>query len=79
MSIRSGFRRLVLDSGTWQFKIGESYVQIFSPDGKKYVPDHSQVTGLSWDTLERLHCKNRGSDHPGNIRPSKIREWIDGL
>lgn len=79
MKIRKGFRKLVLDSGTWQFKIGEIYVQIFSPSNKKYCPNHSEITGLSWDSIERAHWKNRGSDHFANIRPSTVRKWIKKL
>lgn len=71
---RRGFRNLVLASGTWQFKIGRSYVVIFSPNGDRYCPSYSKITGLSSDSIERSRRK-RTSD--ANILPSTIRKWIE--
>lgn len=76
--LRKGFRRMVIDSNdystSWQFKIGRQYVVIFSPDGIRYNPSHSELLGISWDEIERAHYKNRGSDHHANVHPQSIKD-----
>ena len=74
---RKGFTQLVLDSGTWQYKVGKSYVVIYSPDGERSCPNHSQVTGLTWNSIERYHWKCRGIDHEANIKPSTMKRWVN--
>lgn len=79
MKIRRGFRKLRFGTTLWQYKIGKWNVVIFGPDGTKYLTNFSILTGYSWDELERLDWKNAGYDHPGNIRPSHIRSYIEAI
>ena len=74
---RNGFTQLVLDSGTWQYKVGMGNVTIYSPEGVRSCPNHSQVTGLTWNAIERCHWKNSGTDHMANIKPSTMKKWIN--
>lgn len=78
MEIRRGFRKLVLDSGVWQYCIGKTgFVVIFSPTMYRYLTNQSVLTGISWNDLERLCWKNSGYDHPGNLKPSHIKLYIE--
>ena len=81
MKIRRGFRKLRLGSALWQYRIGKhaGNVVIFGPSGIRYLTNQSILTGISWNDLERLEWKNAGSDHPGNIRPSHIRSFIEAI
>lgn len=68
----------MLPSGTWQFRNGEQNTVIFSPGGERFVVAHSYLTGISCEELERIRWKNSGTDHHANIRPSRLREYIEG-
>ena len=71
--MRRGFRKLHLDSGVWEYRIGTANIQIFSPAGLKFCPTVSEVTGLSWDAIERGRYKRTGENE---VVPSQVREWI---
>lgn len=67
-------RTLKLDDGSeWKFKIGTAYVILKSPEGKRRNVSISQLTGRSWDTIERGKHK-KTSD--GMVTPRHIREYI---
>ena len=49
---RAGYRKLIYFdgndnhlNGTWQWKCGRQVISIFSPDGKKWTPWVSELTG----------------------------------
>ena len=73
--IRSGFRKIVLESGTWTYRVGRQYVVIFSPTGQRFCPNHSEITGLSWNAIERAKWKGAAAA----ITPSVIQTWIEKL
>jgi hypothetical protein len=73
MMEKRGFRKLVLDSGTWLYKVGKGHIAIISPTGQKHLTDQSKVTGMSWDTLERGYWKKWFT----GIGPGMLREWIE--
>lgn len=65
-------RKLVLDFGIWQWKVGRSNVVIQSPEKKKIVVDFSKLTGFDWSTIERGIYKRYFK-----ITPQCIREYIE--
>lgn len=67
-------RKLVLESGTWEFKVGRGFVQIVSPSGKRHVRDIPKVKGITWDDFERGHWK-KTSD--AALTPGEIRTYIE--
>ena len=69
-------RKIVVDGQNWQFMIGRSFVKVVSPSGQGYVANHSEVTGRSWDTLERGIWK-KTSD--GMVTPANIEVFIRNL
>lgn len=72
----------------WQYKVGKTYIVIYSPWGKKYLTDHSKVTGRTWQDIEKSYYKNHYMfDYDRNhdfekitpihcITPSVIKEYI---
>ena len=68
---RRNFRKIHIGESVWEYKIGKQNVVIFSPEGIRYRTDHSKLTGLTWDSIERAHWK--GSDI-ANLTPAIIRE-----
>jgi hypothetical protein len=66
-------RNLVLSNGTWKYKIGRSFILIVSPNGKRHLTNQSEVSGLSWEQLERGYWKKWFS----GIKPSMIKDWIE--
>lgn len=71
--MRSGFRKLHVRSEIWEYKIGKNAIQLFSPDGKKHVTSQSEVTGMSWDDLERGYWKGWFK----GVTPSQVKTWIE--
>ncbi len=63
----------MLDSGTWQYRIGSGDIVIFSPNDSRYLTNQSEVTGMSWDNLERGYWKGWFK----GIGPGDIRKWIE--
>jgi hypothetical protein len=65
-------RKLHINDEEWQYKIGKSgAIVIFPPNGRKVLTDASEVSGLSWDEVERGTWK--GWFH---LKPSMIKDWI---
>jgi hypothetical protein len=70
------YRKMTVDGENWEFKIGRSNVHMRAPDGKGHVVNFSQLTGRSWDTLERGQHK-RTTD--GMVKPGHVRGWIQKI
>jgi hypothetical protein len=70
---KPGFRKLVLASGVWCYRVGKGFIAIFSPTGQKYVTNQSEVSGMSWSDLERGYWKKWFK----GIGPGMIRQWIE--
>jgi len=70
--MRKGRRAVHIDGKAWEWKVGKESILIWSPEGEKHVTDQSQVTGMSWDSLERGYWKGWFK----GITPSMVKEWI---
>ena len=62
-------RKIVINNEEWTYKVGQRYTVIKSPENKRYVVDHSEMTSL--DDIERTYWKEYL-----NIKPSNIKEYI---
>lgn len=67
-----GYRKIVVGGVEYEYKIGRSYVDIRPPEGARMTPDLRQVTGLTWDQIERGERKRVFS-----VTPQQIREYIE--
>ena len=74
--IRSGFRKIIIDGSLWQYKIGRGSIVIFSPTNERHISWLSDLLELTPMDFERLHWKNRGTDHAGNVKPHHIERHI---
>jgi hypothetical protein len=66
-------RRIVVDGVGYEYLIGRSNVRITSPDGTSRAASLDDVTGLSWDQIERGERKGYFS-----VTPSVIAAFIRG-
>lgn len=74
--IISGFHRIHRLDGLWQYRIGRSGgIVLFSPNNTRIKTDQSEVTGISWDEIERASWKGYAT----GIKPSNIEHYIDKL
>jgi hypothetical protein len=58
----------------WKYRVGRSNVVINSPEGKRITVNHSELTGRTWDTIERGQWK-RTQD--GMILPCHVKEYVE--
>jgi len=69
----SGARRIVVNGEVWQYKIGRSYVHIWTPRGRKLIKRAHEVAGRTPDVLERGQWK-KTSD--GMITPADVERFV---
>ncbi|MHA2062875.1 MAG: hypothetical protein ACXABY_00640 [Candidatus Thorarchaeota archaeon] len=70
-----GWRKVVVDSGEWKWKLGRNSVIARHVETKESrVVDLSALTGLSWGDVERGFWKGGLS-----ITPRFIAAWLNGL
>jgi mRNA-degrading endonuclease RelE of RelBE toxin-antitoxin system len=67
---RRGFRKIHHHSGVWQYKIGNQYVILYSPDNYRHLVSCETMSGR--DDWERAGWK--GYDQ---ITPQMIVDWIE--
>jgi hypothetical protein len=72
-SDKRGYRKIHFADSVWQYRISGSNVHFISPDGIRYLVDHSEMTGMSWEDLERADWKG----YYPQLTPSFIKEWIE--
>jgi hypothetical protein len=65
-------RKIHLFGKVWEYIIGNGRIVIWSPDGKKYLTDMSEVSGWSWTDIERGTWKGYFS-----ITPQMIKDHIE--
>lgn len=58
----------------WTWRSGRGSVVIRDPDLRSYVVDHSTISGVPWDQIERSAWKG-GSAH--EITPAVVRKYIE--
>ena len=68
-------RSIVIDGKPYRYVVGDAFVRITGPDGRSQAFDLPEVTGMSWDAIERGHWKRTLSIKPGEIEKF-IREHM---
>ncbi len=68
-----GYRKISVGGVDYEYKVGRAYVDIRPPEGARMTPDLRQVTGLTWDEIERGTWKRYFS-----VTPQQIREYLEG-
>ncbi|KKN63691.1 hypothetical protein LCGC14_0499260 [marine sediment metagenome] len=68
-----GYRKISVGGVNYEYKVGRAHVDIRPPGGARMTPDLRQVTGLTWDEIERGTWKRYFS-----VTPQQIREYIEG-
>ena len=63
----NGYRNITVDEKDYEYKVGRSHVDIRPPDGARMTPDFHEITGLSWDEIERRRHKGGLSVTPHQI------------
>ena len=67
-----GYRKIVVGGVEYTYKVGRTCVDIRPPEGPRMTPNYQQLTGWSWDRIER-GCHKRYF----SITPQDIREYIE--
>ena len=68
-------RKLHLSNGeVWTYRVGGGHVKIRRPDRKAFAPDLTQVTGLTWDSIERGHWK---CTRDAWVTPAMVKAYIE--
>jgi len=62
-------RKLVLDNGIWLWRYVKGTVIIKNPQGKKYLTDKSEISGVSWESFD--------NGYMFAVTPSVIKDWIE--
>lgn len=65
-------RELNLNGQVFKYKVGKTYVNIVLPDGSRVHPTLSEVSGLSFDEVERGQHKRWFS-----VTPSMLKNYIE--
>lgn len=71
MKKRVGFRKIVVNGKTWQYKIGRSNVVAFDEDGNKKL-DHVDVVAKGYDVWRARWKKCQV------LGPKEVADWISG-
>jgi len=69
---QKGVRKLVLESGIWWWRKGRNVIQLWGPNGFREVADIADVSGWSWDSIERGTRKRYFS-----LKPQQVRDYIE--
>jgi hypothetical protein len=66
-------RKLHIGGQVFTYIVGNTYVAIWGPDGAKWTPTIAEVTGESWDAIERACWKQywRG------VRPGQVKDYVE--
>lgn len=67
------YRKLDIDGNEWRFKVGRSFLDIRSPDGRSFKPTVAKVKGVEPEAIER---GRRWGTSYGMITPSDVVNWI---
>lgn len=68
-----GYRRITVGGVDYEYKVGRAYVDIRPPEGERMTPTLAEVTGLTWDEIERGKWKRYFS-----VTPQQVKEYIEG-
>lgn len=67
-------RKLHLDDGVYSYKIGKQNIVIRLPNGQKKLTNLSEVSGRSWEDIERVIHKNRKRGF--SVYPHEIKAYL---
>jgi len=65
------FRKIHIRDKIYNWKFIKNRILIFDPDGKKFIPTLSELTGLSNNDIERGQRRRYFS-----VLPSQVKEYI---
>ena len=65
-------REITVGGQDFKYKVGKTFVNIVLPDGSRVHPTLSEVSGLSFDEVERGQHKRWFS-----MTPSVLRDYIE--
>lgn len=70
-------RKIVVGNANWEYRVGDTYVVAKNPTTNKGARiTISELTGVSWDEIQR--AKRKGSNW-GGVTPAHIAKWLGGL
>ena len=72
MTMRT-MRKLTVGGQDYRYKVGKTHVNIVLPDGSRVYPSFSEISGLSFDEVERGLYKKWFS-----VTPSMLADFISG-
>ena len=64
-------RKIHLDTGVWEYKVGKSIVAIFSPTKEKHIVSKNHIPNVEYD--DRCYGGHDGV----RVSPSDIRNYIE--
>ncbi len=67
-----GYRKITVGGTDYEYKVGLVHVDIRPPEGARMTPDLREVTGWTWDEIERGQWKGGFS-----VRPQQIKDYIE--
>lgn len=77
--IRKSFSKVHIDGRIWQYKIGTTYVVIYSPNGEKYLVNRSDIDvkikfslkdgEAGWEKYKNFRATSFG-------QPSRMKQFI---
>ena len=68
-------RKLHFEDGeVWGYSIGGSWVNIWSPDGKRRNRTTAEVKGVTFDVIEKGRRKDNDDGH---ITPGDVKNYIE--
>ncbi len=73
-NIPSKARRLEIDGKTFHYIVGDTFIPIWLPSGKKHLTNWNEVTGITWAILEKDY--KRGGKYYYPITPAHIKDYI---
>ncbi len=62
-----------INNEEWKYKVGEGYVNIFSPSGTRHNISLNEVTGEEWSNIERGRWKGWWK----GVRPHQVKNYIE--
>ncbi len=69
-------RELTVGGQVFKYKVGKTCINIVLPDGSRVHPTLSEVSGLSWDEVERGQWKKWFSVTPGMLKSYLIENHL---
>ena len=66
-------RKVHIDGQVYHYKVARLFIVIVTPEGKKVLASHEDVSGLSWEVLERRAWKKPAFA----FTPGVVKKYIE--